>query len=311
MKRGRGYTILEVMIFVAISGFMLIAAMIAIGGRQQEVQFQQATRDFENKINDFISDVEIGYFERDAGFSCEATGIVNPEPDIDYTSGLDGSVQGQSGDCVLIGKAIVMGEEPNVTTSDVNDEDKKATLRIFDMAGVRLIDQNTNEPAQNILDAKPKPLATASSPVNTYALRYGLEVEKVIQYDASLPPQEEAASVLMIMNNAQAGLTSTFESDDASVSAGSTSAKVLVGTFNDGISASTGLNDFTNNWRRMSDGGSPEFTTIAICLSGPNARGSSSTVSNWNHRETAALLVGANGNSRLVFDDVEDYCDAS
>lgn len=303
MKQGRGYTILEVMIFLAISGFMLIAAMVAIGGRQQEVQFQQAARDFEDKINDLISDVEVGYFVRDAQFGCRAVGTADPVPEIFFESGESGNVQGESGDCVLVGKTIIMGDEAEISTSDVSD---KGVLRIYDMAGVRLVNATTKEAAQDIEQMKPVPLSLPDVDVDTYNLRYGLEVEKVVRYDQDSPPQEESSKAVSIMNNAKAG-TEIVEGTDASLSAGSTSAKVVMSTFSS-ATAGSGINDFVNTWRYAGDGETREFTSIVICVSGPDARGISGTVTGWNHRQTAALVIQKNGNTQLIFDGAEEYC---
>lgn len=310
MNRGTGYTILEVLIFIAISGFMLIAAMVAIGGRQQDVQFSQAARDFENKVNDIISDVEVGYFVRDAKFSCSVSGTTPPSPNIDYDplSSETGNRQGQTGDCVLLGKTIVMGEEA-VLSSNASDVVDKAVLRIFDMAGVRL-DEDGNQ-VSTVEDAMPAPLLTGESPVTTYDLRYGLEVEKVVVYNESDSSKTESAEVLSVINIASAGSVADVANDIAP-KAGSTSARVQTATFDSGISADTGINNFARDWRYAGDGESPEFTVIVICISGPNARDASGNVadSNWNNKETAALVIGSGGTTELIFDGAEEYCGA-
>ncbi len=295
MNRGRGYTILEVLIFVAISGFMLIAAVIAIGGRQREVQFQQAARDFENKINDLIKDVSVGYFNRDSGFSCRA---VNSEPTISYDPSTSGqNVQGQSGDCTLVGKAVVLGAHDRLGANSLEVNDKQKIL-IIDMAGLRLTDELNSSQTNNLLRSNPKPLYTSNSALQTYALRYGLAIEKVVLYDSNTDLKNPLRqNILTIMNNDDSP-PDTQDKGPESLS--------FVNITN-GVSED--LFDFRRTWHYSGDQNSPSFTDIVACVSGPSARNTSDVVTNWNHRETAALVIRQRGTTELVFDGSEKYCD--
>lgn len=301
MKQGRGYTILEVLIFLAISGFMLFAAMIAIGGRQQDIQFAQATRDFENKINDYISDVEVGYFDRDERFSCGESATPR-ETDVQYSAtGPSGPVD-QPGVCVLSGKVIVMADEGSISSNPTAVADK-SKLRIINMVSLRL--NELGRPANSVAESLPRPLiGDADYIIPTYDLQYGLEIEKVVLHDdANSTNSIEAAGVLAIMNNASAG---TVADDDVAAEAGSTSTKVVMASFDAG-QANAGINELESFWRVAGDGKTSDFTDIAICMSGPNARGNGPI--NWLHKETAVLVVSRTGNTQLILDGAERYCD--
>lgn len=99
-RRQSGYTVLEVMIFLAITGVMFASAVVAVGGNQENVQYSQAVRDFETQIKDVINDVNDGYYSTYETAQCtrEASG-----PDIDTGS----NEQGTNEDCINIGKTVM------------------------------------------------------------------------------------------------------------------------------------------------------------------------------------------------------------
>jgi type II secretory pathway pseudopilin PulG len=148
MQKKSGYTILEVLIFIAVSGFIFVGAMAAIRGRQQEVQFAQAIRDFDSKISDVVNDVITGYYPTNQTVSC-------------------------SDDCVYIGKALHFG----------SDGDPRK-VRILNMAGKRYKDSSL-VPSASLADASPKAVYSTDtnfeSPDEIYQLQYGLRVTNIIR----------------------------------------------------------------------------------------------------------------------------------
>jgi hypothetical protein len=96
-----GYTILEVSIFLAISGVLFVGAMVAIGGRQQAVQYTQAVRDFELQIRDVANDVSDGYYPDFGDGSCTVSGGAVTF-DLSATS-----EPGTNPDCIKIGKIMM------------------------------------------------------------------------------------------------------------------------------------------------------------------------------------------------------------
>ena len=98
----RGFTILETMIFLAVSGFILISALALMSGRQVQIQYQQAVREYDAVIRATVNDVSTGFFPGTA-FSCEEG------PDSMVFS-IAAAEQGTRGDCVFAGKAIAFNE---------------------------------------------------------------------------------------------------------------------------------------------------------------------------------------------------------
>lgn len=107
-RRQHGFTMVEVMIFLAISGAMLGWSVLSIRGRQQQVQFSQAVREFENVIKDYINDIGTGYYPNAANTSCTVSNPFNASSDIRFApSGT--ATAGSNKDCIFLGKAIQFG----------------------------------------------------------------------------------------------------------------------------------------------------------------------------------------------------------
>ncbi len=167
-RRRNGYTILEVLIFIAVSSLMFIIAITAVGGRQQQVQFAQATKEFDAKIRDTINDVTTGYYPTNETVSCGlSAGVVEIKPGT-------GQSIGTNSDCIYVGKVIQF--QPD---GDSN------LVRIYSMAGKRLSDDGST-PVSTIEQAMPKAVALPNVPTFTktsedYNIPYGLRVTRVIR----------------------------------------------------------------------------------------------------------------------------------
>lgn len=80
MNRGRGrsggYTIVETMIFLAVTGMMFASAMIFVSGQQQKTEFNQSVRNFTADLQSLINDVSTGYtsFPFQSGQYCWTNG---------------------------------------------------------------------------------------------------------------------------------------------------------------------------------------------------------------------------------------------
>jgi type II secretory pathway pseudopilin PulG len=106
MKRGvessvklAGFTIVETMIVLAVTGMLFIAIASTWFGRQHRTEFQTSAQEARSRIQQVISDVQNGYFPNQNNFTCKVNG-----------SGLllDGgsNEQGTNYPCVFLGKVI-------------------------------------------------------------------------------------------------------------------------------------------------------------------------------------------------------------
>lgn len=102
--RNRGYTIVEVIIFLAISGFMFVLAASFVQGRQGKAEFQQGMNAVNTQVRDVMNDVGNGYFPSNENFRCEATSGAPSFP-----TGGTAKAQGTNQGCVFMGKVMHFG----------------------------------------------------------------------------------------------------------------------------------------------------------------------------------------------------------
>src|SRR5262249_49848375 len=97
----RGFTIIEVLIVLAVTGGLFVAAATMISGRQNQTAFDQAIRQIQAQIQQTIDDVAAGYYPNRANFQCTPGGPGLPPP---LTSAA--SNQGTNSGCIFRGKAL-------------------------------------------------------------------------------------------------------------------------------------------------------------------------------------------------------------
>ncbi|HET7630520.1 MAG TPA: prepilin-type N-terminal cleavage/methylation domain-containing protein [Candidatus Saccharimonadales bacterium] len=93
MNRQKGFTIIEVLMFVAVSALLLAGVMAGISTNLNNTRFLSSTKSLENYLQKQFDDVQAGVFQRSAGATC-TVGSGTPEP------------PGASDDCVVIGKVV-------------------------------------------------------------------------------------------------------------------------------------------------------------------------------------------------------------
>jgi prepilin-type N-terminal cleavage/methylation domain-containing protein len=98
-----GFTIVESMIVLAVTGIMFVAVSAGWSGRQRSSAYQTAVRDTSSMIQQSISDVTNGYFPSTTNFSCTSSG----GPLSFGTSGR----QGGNDKCIFLGKSIEFSSE--------------------------------------------------------------------------------------------------------------------------------------------------------------------------------------------------------
>jgi len=183
-KTNSGYTIVEALIFIAVSATLFITAMTAIGGRQQEVQFTQAVRGFDSQLRDIMNDVSTGFFPSIGTVECQSSPVdstsVRPSLSVPTTISED-TEQGTSDNCVFVGKVLQFGPDLGQGSSETN------VIRIYTLVGRRSLSvADVNIEVKNIGEANPVAIApsTASPTIDDYTqqitLDWGLQVTRVI-----------------------------------------------------------------------------------------------------------------------------------
>lgn len=106
-KTGAGYTLVETMIVLAISGLLAVSAFALVGGQRAKSEFTQAVRDFESKLVDVANDVAKGYFpNKGTNQQCIAGAL-----GINFVPATEN--QGESEDCVFAGKVLAFNPAGN------------------------------------------------------------------------------------------------------------------------------------------------------------------------------------------------------
>jgi type II secretory pathway pseudopilin PulG len=159
-----GYTIVEVLIFLAVSSALLASALLLVSGQQQKQQFTQAVREADSKIQDVINDFSTGIFPN-INFSCTADNT-GSSPTIVYTGT---EAQGTRAGCTFIGKVIQFAPQAISNNEGYN---------IITVVGRQYKKQpQSSGLIENIIEAKPRVLRGGSVEPGTFG--YGLRVEKV------------------------------------------------------------------------------------------------------------------------------------
>lgn len=165
--RKGGFTVVEVMIVLAVTGALFISAATAISGRTNKTQFQQSINDIVTALRQNINSTAIGYYPNTGNFKC-----TNSSGAMAVTGGAN--QQGTNNDCIFLGKAIQFG----ITGTDPQQYVTYpiAALRV-DTAGEEVHDIATAKPAA-IYPTAQQP--NAPDDTTKDKLMYGLTVSKMI-----------------------------------------------------------------------------------------------------------------------------------
>ena len=164
---GSGYTIVEALIFLAVSGGLLVASSTIISGRTENTKFSQGVVEVEQNLQDVFNDVSTGFFPSNGLFSCDNTG-----PDGLNISSV-ASAQGTNSGCIFVGKLIKFVPDSTDYTIYTMVGAKSATS--LSSNSVKLLGIGTNpgisDTKTNTISLNTKKVITTSSvsPGETYS----------------------------------------------------------------------------------------------------------------------------------------------
>jgi len=141
--REGGFTVIEVLIVLAVSGALFVSAAILISGRQNQTAFDQSIRQIQSQIQQALNEVAVGYYPNKSQFQCLA-GPTGP-----VLSG-GSNAQGTNSGCIFLGKALqfkVGGTDPEA-------------FAIYTIAGLQ---RGGASGAESASLAEAKPMAVAPS----------------------------------------------------------------------------------------------------------------------------------------------------
>lgn len=178
-KPDRGFTIVEVLMFLAVTGVLMTIAMLTIGGSRQKAEFSASVRDFNSGIQGIISEVRTGYFpNKTAQVKCR----VNTSTFALEMTGLFATAeQGAHPECVFLGKVLYF---------DLAVTSPRNSVSVITVAG-KAFDSTTGNPPTTYVASTPKPVAGTYASIDlteTLNLTNGLLVTKVISSADPLAP---------------------------------------------------------------------------------------------------------------------------
>ncbi len=135
----QGFTIVEVLIVLAVSALLFASAAFLIAGKQNQTAFNQSIQQIQSQIQQIMNEVAIGYYPNNSDFQCTAT-AAGPT----FTTVVTNQ-QGTNSGCVFVGKAMqfrVQGSDPEI-------------IAVYPLAGLQK-DSSSGQEVQNISQAKPK-----------------------------------------------------------------------------------------------------------------------------------------------------------
>lgn len=201
-----GYTIIEVMIFLAVSGLMFVSAMVLIGGQQNRAQFVNSVRDFESELNDIANNVATGYYIKGGDFKC----VIGGDGNVSFPEGQTAGI-GENEACIYVGTVIKFG-----------NDNQRDSYHLMTMAGLRTTDGSTN--VANLAEAQPKVVVHGPQGMN----EDNLIVHKRLTYGNTIQCVKIGDNPDCLVNpNAAVGFFTTFTGTPSNPGNGSIQADLL------------------------------------------------------------------------------------
>ncbi len=145
-----GFTIIEVMIVLAVTGVLFAAAVILLAGKQQKTQFTLAANNIAIQIQQTAGDVTNGYYPNLGDFKCN-----NGQPNQITNSNSQGTNYG----CIFLGKIMQFGMQNLPSTVNIytllgnQTADGQSVTGISDATGLQLLEPDISQtPPQDYLE---------------------------------------------------------------------------------------------------------------------------------------------------------------
>lgn len=140
-----GFTLIEVMVVLAVTGALFVLSVTLIAGKQNRTAFDQSIRQIQSQIEQVINEVATGYYPNMGNTSCTAAGAT-------LVLSTTSTAQGANAGCVFAGKAIQFG----ITSTDPQQ------FKVYSIAGLQKGGPGGIE-SRSLADARPQVIAPTSS----------------------------------------------------------------------------------------------------------------------------------------------------
>lgn len=276
LGKAQGYTIIETMLFLVITGVLLASAMLIFSGRQRRTQFTQGVREIDSQIRGVMNEAASGYYPNKGNISCSSSGGSGPNPVVAAAD------QGENEGCIVLGRVLQFNQGENYTAYTVIGQQTGADGRTVTTLG-----SDADSARQTLLtpsDTQPNyPEAN-----ETFELPWGITVEKIVA--PSVTPSTLGSFGFISTLGSFNATGSDLVSGSSSISLMPLRSTDLTSNIQATVNATKALVDSERN-----------SSQIILCLrSGGDDR-------------RAAIIVGSNNNSvgtEVMIDNVPGECDA-
>ena len=213
-KNKTGYTITEVLIVLAISSAMFIAANAFLSGRVAETNFRTGTNEMASRLQDTINQVSSGQYSDIPNRNCViASGV--PSFDIPLVD------QGKNINCIFIGKFFTFSNASNTYTTQLV-AGKRESTNFTDVSPTIITNTVTNFNIPGGLKYK----AIAGQPTSF----------AIIQNPAGSSPSDATANSVLLTNSA---MNATLSNIQLCLSDGNRSSIITIGDNNNLLGVKT------------------------------------------------------------------------
>lgn len=259
-----GFTIVETMIFLAISGVTFVMAVTILGNQQRKTQFDQSVTYMESTMNDISNDTSTGVFPEISGVRCTTSGGAG---DIQFRDDPTAN-PGENNECVFVGNVVQL--------FDANESDEKYFVHTL---------VGKNDPTSNSFsDTDPVPLYSTNliagdsnfgeSGTVEFSLPWGTTIKRAFYKDSTNNTIYVRGVAYVYSNFGSKILDKTFTSGSASVGL-----YAAVASSNPQIMTNSVLSksDFRDSISSQATSGNPTIYVavpdkISICLEGVDGK---------------------------------------
>lgn len=158
LRHAAGFTIVETLIVLAVTGGLFVAIAATLAGRQNAAEFTHAIQNAQAYVQQVVDQVSEGFYPNAANFTCADSG-----GSVQIAAGTAG--QGTNAGCVFLGKVIQFG---------VHGTDPEQ-YQVYTVAGLRGPAAGASSPFQNVDPTVVGVGGSYSAYSTAYALEYGLK----------------------------------------------------------------------------------------------------------------------------------------
>ena len=98
-----GFTIVETLIVIAVTSFLLSSAILLVAGQQRKVEFTQSAQEIRSAIEQVITETGAGFYPNSGNVRCTVSGTT-----LSITN-TAGTAQGSNTGCIFLGKVMQFG----------------------------------------------------------------------------------------------------------------------------------------------------------------------------------------------------------